>query len=50
MLDFDVSPRILQIFGYEPAVAVMRTFFTAEQAGAIEQIGRECSFDLSGVD
>jgi hypothetical protein len=50
MVDFHVRPLLLQVFGYQAAMALLGNFFAAQQAGAIELGLREFIFDAARRD
>jgi hypothetical protein len=47
-MDFYVAPLLLQVFGDQPAVALVRSFLTAEQAGALQLGLRKFILDVAG--
>jgi len=47
VLDLEFAPVPLQILRHEPPVTVMRLFFTAQQAGAVDETAVDRAFDLT---
>jgi hypothetical protein len=49
MLDVDVTPVLLEVFSHQPSVAVVWLFFTAKEAGTVNEIAGDRAFDVTFV-
>ena len=50
MLELDISPLLLEVFGDEPPVALMRFVLAAEQTSLVEMLARELLVNCTLAD